>query len=54
MLDVEVNQVVEDLDVRHFDSRVLGQRIAYQINVLVDTYGDAFSCHHHPPSAYTK
>ena len=47
MFDVEVNQVVEDLDVRHFDARVLGQRIAYQIHILTHVNGDALSCHHH-------
>jgi hypothetical protein len=45
MLDVEVNQVVEDLDVRHLDARVLGQSLTYQINVLIDVYCDSFSSH---------
>ena len=47
MLDVEVNQVVEDLDVRHFDARILGQCLPYQVNVLTHVHGDALSCHRH-------
>ena len=47
VLDVEVDQVVDDLDVRHAYAGVLGQGLADQIDVLVDTYGDAFSGHHH-------
>ena len=46
MLDVEVNQVVEDLDVRHFDTRVLSQCLTNQINVLTHVHGDAFGCHY--------
>jgi hypothetical protein len=47
MLDVEVNQVVEDLNVAHLDTRVLGQCLTNQINVLTHVHGDAFSGHHH-------
>ena len=45
MLDVKVNQVIEDLDVRHFDTRVLSQCLPYQVNILTHIHGDAFSCH---------
>jgi hypothetical protein len=42
---IKVDQIVKNLDVTHANACVINQLLSYQINVLIDVDGDAFSCH---------
>ena len=48
VLDVKVNQVVEYLNVAHFDAGVLEQLIADFIHALIDAYRNALGSHYTP------
>jgi hypothetical protein len=42
VFDVEVNQVVENLHVRHLDACLRLDKLADALNVGIDWYGDSF------------